>query len=281
MSGGTEGRVPRIIGVGDNVVDRYPQLGKCFPGGNALNVAVFARRRGLHTAYIGWLGTDAAGRHIHRSLESEGVDVSRVRMVEGANAFDVVHLQDGEREFVGSSKGIAASFTLSADDLAFVRDFDLVHTSVYSLTESHLPALKQACGRLSFDYSSVQRLTEEYLEATLPFVDYACFSAGRLSIQEIRRFHDRVRGKGPRAILLTRGEEGAALYQGGNEFLQRAIAVEVTDTLGAGDAFIAVCLTGFLESTDIPSGLRAAAEEAARTCTNYGAFGYPLDIPSI
>ena len=232
-------------------------------------------------AYIGWLGTDAAGRHIHRSLEAEGVDVSRVRMIDGPNAFDVVHLQNGDREFVGSSKGIAASFTLSVDDLAFVRDFDIVHTSVYSLAERHLPALKQACGCVSLDYSSLQRLTAEYLEATLPFVDYACFSAGGLSIQEIRRFYDRMRGQSPRAILLTRGGEGAVLYQGGNEFLQQAIAVEVTDTLGAGDAFIAVCLTGFLESADIPSVLRAAAKEAARICTYHGAFGYPLDIHSI
>jgi fructoselysine 6-kinase len=82
-------------------------------------------------------------------------------------------------------------------------------------------------------------------------------------------------------VLLTRGSEGAALYRDGHEFLQPAAAAEVTDTLGAGDAFIAACLLGFLENRDVSSFLRSAAGEAARTCAYYGAFGYPLDIPLI
>lgn len=40
----------RIIGVGDNTVDTYIHLKKAFPGGNALNVAVLARRNGADTA---------------------------------------------------------------------------------------------------------------------------------------------------------------------------------------------------------------------------------------
>lgn len=41
-----------IVGFGDNVVDRYEHLGVMYPGGNAANVAVYARwlgaARGLH-----------------------------------------------------------------------------------------------------------------------------------------------------------------------------------------------------------------------------------------
>ena len=39
--------------VGDNVVDRYPEQGVFYPGGNAVNVAVHGRRCGAATAYIG------------------------------------------------------------------------------------------------------------------------------------------------------------------------------------------------------------------------------------
>ena len=40
----------KVLGIGDNVVDKYLNLGLMFPGGNALNVAVFAHRYGADAA---------------------------------------------------------------------------------------------------------------------------------------------------------------------------------------------------------------------------------------
>ena len=40
----------RIVAVGDNVVDCYMAQGRMFPGGNCLNVSVFARLFGAATA---------------------------------------------------------------------------------------------------------------------------------------------------------------------------------------------------------------------------------------
>lgn len=271
----------RVIGVGDNVVDRYPGLGVCFPGGNALNVAVFARRQGAVAAYVGWLGTDGAGRHIRQVLQQEEVDVSRVRMIEGSNAYDVVELSDGERNFVGSSRGVAASFALAGGDVAFVRGFDVIHTSVYSRTEPHLRALREACGTLSFDYSSLQKLPRGYLEATLPCVDIACISVGTLPLGEIRALHNTIAGRGPRTTIVMRGAAGAVLYRDGEEIVVPAAPAEVVDTLGAGDAFIATCLVGLVERHEPRGILSSASAEAARTCASHGAFGYPLDISAI
>ena len=44
MDGGADGAATRIklVGFGDNVVDRYLDRGLFYPGGNALNVAVYA-----------------------------------------------------------------------------------------------------------------------------------------------------------------------------------------------------------------------------------------------
>lgn len=37
----------RLIGIGDNVCDVYLHLAEMFPGGQALNVAVFAKMQGI------------------------------------------------------------------------------------------------------------------------------------------------------------------------------------------------------------------------------------------
>ena len=49
----------RIVGVGDNVLDRYIDQGLMYPGGNAVNVPVLALRFGAEAAaYVGTVGDD-------------------------------------------------------------------------------------------------------------------------------------------------------------------------------------------------------------------------------
>ncbi len=54
----------KLLGLGDNVMDAYLFRGELYPGGNAANVAVLAKRAGAEkSGYIGVLATDAAGEH--------------------------------------------------------------------------------------------------------------------------------------------------------------------------------------------------------------------------
>ena len=48
----------KLIGVGDNVVDVYRNKGVMYPGGNALNFAVYNSLRGADAASLGVFGTD-------------------------------------------------------------------------------------------------------------------------------------------------------------------------------------------------------------------------------
>ena len=49
---------PKLIAVGDNCLDVYLTKGFLAVGGNALNVAVQWRRRGIEARYFGALGRD-------------------------------------------------------------------------------------------------------------------------------------------------------------------------------------------------------------------------------
>src|SRR5207302_5585498 len=118
----------RIVGIGDNVVDRYVSLGQMFPGGNALNVAVFARRAGAEAAYIGAIGTDAAGHLIRQALRQEAVDASRLRVIDGPTAYADVAVVEGDRRFVGSSLGVSR-FVPDAVDLALDRKSTRLNSS--------------------------------------------------------------------------------------------------------------------------------------------------------
>jgi sugar/nucleoside kinase (ribokinase family) len=97
---------PRLLALGDNVVDCYPDLGVMFPGGNALNVAVHARRVGASSAYVGVVGDDEAGALVRRALTDEGVDAGLLRVAPGPNAFAMVRVVDGNRVFGTGDVGV-------------------------------------------------------------------------------------------------------------------------------------------------------------------------------
>ena len=76
----------RLIGIGDNVCDVYLHLAEMFPGGQALNVAVFAKMQGIDSAYLGVFGDDEVAEHIENTLSEFGVDKSHCRHVRGSSS---------------------------------------------------------------------------------------------------------------------------------------------------------------------------------------------------
>ncbi len=72
-------------------------------------------------------------------------------------------------------------------------------------------------------------------------------------------------------LILTCGAEGARLFTGEGEFAGAPPAVGVVDTVGAGDAFAAVCLLGLIEGWPAATTLERALAFAARICAQRGA----------
>jgi fructoselysine 6-kinase len=264
-----------VVGIGDNTVDRYVDQEIMYPGGNAVNVVVHASRLGHSSAYIGCLAKDDAGMLIHESLVKEGVDVSCCRLLDGENAFCDIRLVDGDRVFGEFSAGVCDRLIINEIDLAFISTFDLVHTSVYSFMDPYLGSLQANARFLSYDYSS--EWDRDLLEETLPWVDFALISNPAEDISENNDLMKWAAALGPRLVMATSGEQGAVVFDGNRMYLQPIMpAGEVVDTLGAGDAFAACFLTGYLEGEPIPKALESAARYAAETCGHYGAFGHGI-----
>lgn len=263
----------RILGIGDNTVDTYLHLRKKFPGGNAVNVAVLAHRYGAEAAYLGCVGKDASSELILGSLRQEGLDISHCQQLEGIpTAYSSVSVVDGDRVFGKSDSGACEYIRLTEADLAYVRTFDVVHTSVYSYLEGQLAELKGASRMLSFDLS--QRSDPEYLQVVLPHVDIAFLSLSGIDNDERDRLMREMFAYGLKLVVMTRGKEGSWVYDGSSLYHQDILPVETVDSLGAGDAYAARFLVEFSLGTAIPAAMQLAAQSAAENCTHYGAYGY-------
>jgi fructoselysine 6-kinase len=264
----------RLAAVGDNIIDCYPEAGNMYPGGNCVNVAVHAARAGAQASYVGSAGQDERGDHLAEALRVEGVDVSRLRRPAGPTGYATVVNVGGERTFGPFDRGVAG-FRLDDEDLVFIADHELAHSSYSAQLEEQLPAVAERLP-LSFDFDS--HTGDAYATRLIPHVTYAFFSASHLSEAEAGDLLRWACHEGAEVALATRGAAGALLFDGRELLAEPAVPVDVVDTLGAGDGFIAHVLTGLASGLGKRETLRRASEHAARVCTSLGAFGHPKPI---
>jgi len=185
-----------------------------------------------------------------------------------------VRLVDGERVFGSGFLGVSR-FTLTGPDFEYLRGFQLVHTGDCSGTEDQLAELARSAP-VSFDFAE-QR--PEYVEPLLPFVRIATFSRSGASPADVGELVAWAHARGAGQVLVTRGPAGASYSDGRELYHHPAAEVEVVDTLGAGDAFIARACVELLRGTSPVGVLAQAVQYAAEACRSDGAFGYPTDDP--
>jgi fructoselysine 6-kinase len=263
--------IPRLLGLGDNTVDTYIDAGLQFPGGNAVNVAVLARRLGLDAGYLGCLGTDAAGDLLAAALAAEGVDLTHCRRVPGENARARIVHNGGDRTFIGSVPGVRGRYGLGADDFAYIAGFDAVHTSVFSELDVELPRIRAAARLLSYDFS--ERWNHAAFARVLPHIDVAFLSAPGRDDGAVEAVLRQCAASGVMAVA-TRGADGSMALAQGALARQGIVPAAVVDTLGAGDGFIAGFLAARLHGQDVAAALARGAAFAARVCGWQGGFGH-------
>lgn len=259
----------KIATVGDNCMDVYENLGEAFPGGNPVNVAVYFNRLDENASYTGAVGTDHYGTLMKKSLMEKRVDVSHVQVLEGSTAITQVTLTDGERIFGEYREGVLPEFQLREDDYTFIGNHDLMHTGLWGMMEDHLARIQEMGVPVSFDFAT--KLEDPVIEKAIEHVDYAFFAYDE-DDDMIREYMKKIHARGPSMVVVTLGENGSIAYDGNRFYKQGIISVEVVDTMGAGDSFIAGFMKGILEERTIQASMELGAWNASETLKYTGAW---------
>ncbi|MFA5447692.1 MAG: PfkB family carbohydrate kinase [Sphaerochaeta sp.] len=272
--------MPRILALGDNVVDRFLDRAIMYPGGQAMNVSVYAHMLGVDSAYMGVFGNDENAELNINILKKFGIDFSRCRILNGKNAVAYVKTDNGERIFIESNKGGVArnyNWDFTEGDLSYIANFNLIHTDQNSYIENELSKLYDYGVKVSYDFS--ENLNEEYLKMCAPYCYIAFISTGNHSEDYVLELMRDISQYNPVIVVATRGILGSvALFQE-QYFYQESFPVQVKDTMGAGDSFAAGFLVSLLKSSRFSSdsvkvALYDGAKMAARICGLEGSYGH-------
>lgn len=276
-----------VVGLGDNVVDYYQNQNVKYPGGNAVNFAVFAPKELVKAYYVGSIADDQDGDLILASLKKHQVDTTFCNRIDGKTEKTIVNLVDGDRQFVSSVKGPRKLPELTEHKLAKILTSALVvYSACHANAEKELGQIHRHGITTAFDFSEMAKYhTNEYLERVAKNVDIAQFSLAEAQATEVTRILHLCKEQKTKLVLFTNGSKPSLLFdcQNNRKYIGNVIPIShPVDTMGAGDTFFAnlvtylltenSCLRNLSEQT-CQRALNKAAIAAAKTIKQPGSFG--------
>jgi fructokinase len=260
-----------------DMVEREGEGGQSFlalPGGSPFNVALAAGRLGLPVSFLSRQSTDEFGRRLTAALVASEVDLSLCPTTDQPSTLAIAGL-DPERKgarYLFYTEG-TAGVSLSEDELPATLPAEVraLHVGSFSLTmepiASALEALvKREAGErvISIDPNirpmlmQDPELARERLRALLPRADILKLSDEDLDWLEPGKdeeeFAFEMVMQGVALVLLTRGGEGASARGARGACDIPGGEIELVDSIGAGDTFMAATLAWLAEKDALSKG---------------------------
>ena len=253
-------------------------------GGDAVNEATALRQKGHGAAAMIAVGEDAAGQLLLTALEKQQVELSYVSVMPAPFMTPVAHLivdKEGRRTSVNSPATLLPAYVP-----ALPKEATFKVVSLASLFRAPLDNPKTLCA-LAKDAKAAgailcadtklptfRHLSLDDLGEVLPRIDYlfpnekeAAFYTGKESFEEMA---DVFLSRGVKHVVIKAGAEGCFAKNASTTFQLPAIPVDVVDTTGAGDHFVAGFITGLLENKDFESCCREGLIYAAESIQQLG-----------
>jgi ribokinase len=240
-------------------------------GGKGANQAVAAARHGVRVAMVGLVGADAEGEALRLSMSEAGVDVSGV----GVSADEPTGLAVITVDSTGQNSIVVSPGANRAVDQALVhRHAAVVSGARVALVQLEIPVeAVAAAARISegifiLNAAPARDLPPELLKRIDVLVvnrsELAHFT-GSEDPSSLGRI------KGPRAVVVTVGDEGAVFSDDSAIHHCLAPAVEVVDTTGAGDAFCGALAASLARGQSLAQAVPRAVVSGSLATTRAGA----------
>ena len=260
-------------------------------GGAELNVDIGLARLGTAVTWLGRVGPDGLGRRVVRELRAEGVDV--IAPTEDRPTGLLLKERDAlGRTLVTYHRAESAGSRLDPSDLDAV-DWSLygvLHLtgitpalSVSALVTAHeaVRLARDAGLTVSFDVNHRSRLWDSETAAPVyrelagqsdvlfAGLDEAALLVGEPTAEPWETV-EALADLGPSVVALKLGEDGALARAGSERAHLDAVRVDVVDTVGAGDAFVAGLLSELVRDQPLAACLATAVRAGAAACRHSG-----------
>lgn len=259
----------RTIAMADNCIDVYYKLDRYYLTGNSIDFALNYKDLGGDVTEMTILGNDVFAMALEERLKERGIPLRVLGRADRPTGMATMDIVDGDRRHLRFEGNAMEEISLSAEDLEFVKQFDIVYSERWARMDRYIAQLKQPGQIWIYDFS--KRLELPTNDVLLPYLDYAFFSYED-DDDYIRSFLKKTQAKGAGCVVAMLGEHGSLAYDGSRFYEQEAQLVPVVNTVGAGDSYIAGFAYGLSLGEDIPSCMRRGKERATRIIQQFNPY---------
>lgn len=261
--------LPRLPRAGETVIasERLADM-----GGKGLNQAILLARAGCDVNLVAAVGSDDIGERA-QSLVSRELPGSSLLPVEAPSDQSIIVVAaDGENHIVSSAGAADALDASSAiDTMGDISANDTVVVQGNFTKETTRAVL--AAGRVAGAWTIANPSPIRWdWNDIFPLCDLLVVN--QLELAELAGTNDATPADliaaGARAVLQTLGADGARHMDAHGETTAPAASVEVVDSAGAGDTYLAIFVAGRLAGLDLPSALTAAGRAAGVAISRRG-----------
>ncbi len=275
------------------------------PGGAPANVAVAVQKLGMTARFIGKVGDDPFGQYLRECLDETGVDTTYLRVDDSARttAVFVAVWDDGHKDLC-FYRNPGADMRLTEDEItgAIFEGARCFHYGSITFIVEPAAAAQRKALRLAREHNLMISYDPNYRPTLWPDVETAksviqaafhdCHLA-KISEEEwevatgsrdLDAGITAVLNCGVELLVISRGEKGAIATNGDYRIELPAPKVEVIETTGAGDGFMAALITRLLphrekvgslahvDEVTVREALAFANAVGALTCRRRGAI---------
>lgn len=267
--------------------ERFAEDVAITPGGGAFIVAAHLVALGRPARLVSRLGVDPLSQALEQPLSWSGVDLDFIeRAPDAGPQLTVAMVQEGERGFLSRRAGRALPATLDAAlSSPGVRH---LHIAEYA-TLDEIPDLARRAkakglsvsldpswdDRLIGDPGLMERCAE--VDIFLPNAEEARAITGAKDAEEALTI---LAGRFP-AVAVKLGKDGAVAEAGGQHVRRAAPPTTAIDTTGAGDAFDAGFIDGWLDGRGLADCLEAGVRRGSLSVQTVGGIAIAEPVPPL
>lgn len=234
-----------------------------FCGGSAANTIIGISRLGINTGFIGKISKDVDGDLLLTNLKKEGVDTEGIIISENGRSGNVLGFVDKEgQRALYVDPGVNDLIQLSEINLKYLEYSKIIHLT--SFVGESVKAQEYILKNIPEDVVVSIDPGRIYAERGMNFLKNILNRTDIILINEEELKHltgnkyktckegaEDLLEYGINIVVVKRGDKGAYITNGTENYLIRPFKVNCVDTTGAGDAFNAGFLYGFLKGEDI------------------------------
>ena len=225
------------------------------PGGQGFNVASGICSANLPVNLVGYVGNDPEGSNLKKAISESGLSAEYIETFDTPSPHVTILVEEsGERTMIGMEKNLLAK--ISSASIPFAPGDIVVWPFWLDTFFPMLQEIREKCTVIigSNSLQSQHELTGDILVVSSSEVEHP---------ETINTFKAKFS-----KVIITDGANGSKLFQDNKEFTISAMEINVADSTGAGDSFLAGVVLSQYENRSPSDMLRVSSVWAGLTTAN-------------